>query len=341
MPRKNTGPRLRWNKRRGSYYIYWYEKGRECSKGTGTTDSELAQIRLQEHLGQVERPNGPNPPDRYKVIDALSLYAQRHAPHTAAPERIGYAIDALLTFFSTYSVGEITPSLCDRYMRHRKRSIGTVRRELTTLRAAISFAVKEGFLSRTVPIKLPPRPEGKDRWLTHHEAAKLLWEARKGRGRKHLPLFILIALYTGARKEAILSLTWAQVDMERRRIDFAKGRRKTEKGRALLPIPNRLYPFLQYAWKRRSSDIGTVLHIDGQPIGDIKKGFAAAAERAGLEDVTPHTLRHTCATWMAQRGVPMFNIAGWLGQSVASTTERYAHQSPDYMEAALFAVDRR
>lgn len=182
----------------------------------------------------------------------------------------------------------------------------------------------------------------------------MLNAARTGRRdvRLYLPLFILIALYTGARKEAILSLTWPQIDMTRRRIDFAKGHRRTGKGRALLPIPDRLYPFLRYAWLRRSSDIGPVIHDKGKRIIDIgaswtggdnppQGAFGTACKKAGLPNVSPHTLRHTCATWLAQRGLDMWQIAGWLGQSLATTTELYSHHHPDFMDAAKKAADRR
>ena len=44
---------------------------------------------------------------------------------------------------------------------------------------------------------------------------------------------------------------------------------------------------------------------------------------------------------VTQEGVPMFEIAGWLGQSQSTTAELYAHHSPDYMELARAAADRR
>lgn len=52
-------------------------------------------------------------------------------------------------------------------------------------------------------------------------------------------------------------------------------------------------------------------------------------------DVTPHVLRHTKATWMAQAGVSMFDIAGVLGDSVETVTKTYAHHHPDYLRAAI------
>jgi hypothetical protein len=44
---------------------------------------------------------------------------------------------------------------------------------------------------------------------------------------------------------------------------------------------------------------------------------------------------------MAQAGVDIWQISGWLGQTIATTTERYAHHHPDYMNAARNAADRR
>jgi hypothetical protein len=40
MPRRNTGPRLRWIDRRQSFYIVWYERGRERLRATGETDGK-------------------------------------------------------------------------------------------------------------------------------------------------------------------------------------------------------------------------------------------------------------------------------------------------------------
>ena len=63
-----------------------------------------------------------------------------------------------------------------------------------------------------------------------------------------MPLFILIGLYTGRRKEAILSLRWPQVDLDAGRIDFeVAGRRRTNKKRGKVPIPPRLLPHLRRA----------------------------------------------------------------------------------------------
>ena len=78
-----------------------------------------------------------------------------------------------------------------------------------------------------------------------------------------------------------------------------------------------------------------VIEWGGHRVLSIKKGFHAACERAGLEGITPHTLRHTAASWMAMAAVPMFEISKYLGHSDTRITERrYAHLSPEYLRTA-------
>jgi integrase len=154
----------------------------------------------------------------------------------------------------------------------------------------------------------------------------------------HLPLFILLGLYTGQRKEAILSLRWTQVDLNAGLINFnVPGARRSNKRRARLPIPSTLLLRLRRA-RKRGSDLGFVVHENGQRLQDIKRGFASACRRAGLVDVTPHTLRHTCATWLMQRGVPIWDAAGFLGMSRETIERVYGHHHPDFLQSAAQAL---
>lgn len=350
MPRTNRGAYLVFVRKRNAFYIQWYEHGEKRQRSTGTGEREAAEAKLASFLverAKRERPAGPRDPSDFPIADALALYGTEHAPDTAAPARIGYAIDALLPFWGDSMAGAITQETCRAYVRQRARSDATVRRELGVLRAALNMAHRYGRVTSVPHVFLPAKPEGKDRWLNKSEAAALLHAAVRSRAdtRLYLPLFIVLALYTGARKEALLSLRWPQVDLERRVIHFSRnGRRQTNKRQRPVPIGDRLFTFLTAA-RRRGSDLGYVIHRDGKrirDIGDARGGsFGRACERAGLRDVTPHTLRHTCGTWLAQAGVDLFLVAGWLGHSAAKTTELYAHHSPEYLASARRAVDRR
>ena len=59
MPRPNTGPRLKWLDKRKSFYIVWYEAGRERVKATGTTDGGQAEAVLEEFIRERRAASQP------------------------------------------------------------------------------------------------------------------------------------------------------------------------------------------------------------------------------------------------------------------------------------------
>jgi integrase len=364
MARRNQGPRLRWLAKRNAYYITWTEHGRSRERSTGTADCEQAEIVFAEWLQLRGRRDGPSDPSSILVTDVLNFYLKERGPKIAAPGRIAYAVLALTDFFEGNTVTEVTPQACGRYVEKRGLSKGTVRRELGVLRTPINHAHKSGRITRPVAVELPERPEPRDRWLSRTEAARLIRAARTPQARLYMPLFILIGLYTGRRKEAILSLRWPQVDLDAGRINFEiAGRKRTNKKRGVIPIPPRLLPHLKRA-RRRGTDLGYVIHDHGKRIGDIKKGFAGACERAGLirwinlgeakidgrlctlvrpgPTVTPHTLRHTAASWIARDGkTSLEDAADYLGMSLETLREVYRHHSPDFLRGAAESIGRR
>lgn len=217
-----------------------------------------------------------------------------------------------------------------------------MRRELGVLSAAVNHAHREGRLTHTVTVFLPDSPEGRERWLTRAEARALyraaLYIARETQWTS-LPLYILLALYTGQRKSAVLGLKWAQVDLRYGLIDFkTPGGRRTNKRRARQPIAPLLLKRLRLAWRFRLPD-DYVLHDNGRRLTDVKNSFPAACKLAGLNDVTPHTLRHTCATWLMQAGVPIWEAAGFVGMSQATMEKVYGHHHPDFMNNAVRALN--
>jgi len=277
------------------------------------------------------------------MAEILAIYGAQHATGLADPARVGQCIKQLLGWWGDRKVDAIRPETCRQYRQNRVQQgakLATSGKELSTLRAAINYAAKNGYLISAPFVEVPPREPGRDRWLTRGEAARLLWESRREpKARLHLPLFILIALYTGARRGAILGLRWSQVDLVRGRIDFNEpGRPRTNKRRPIIPIPRGLLSFLRKAQQRATSPY--VIAYEGEAVKRIRRSFRGACRRAGLSDVTPHVLRHTAGTWLAQAGVDLHQIGGWLGHSNERTTELYAHHHPDYFHAAKRAMER-
>ena len=230
------------------------------------------------------------------------------------------------------------------------------RRELEDLRAAINHHRREGLCSETVSVALPARADARQRWLTRSEAARLLWAAwrakqvmrdkdtRRAVGR-HVARFILVGLYTGTRSAAICGAALmptvgrGHVDLEQgvfyRR---AIGRRQTKKRQTPVKLPPRLLAHLR-RWERLGLARKAVVEWNGKAVASVRKGFEAAVRAAGLgADVTPHILRHTCATWLMQKGVNPWDAAGFLGMTVQQLEQGYGHHHPDYQEEAVAAL---
>jgi integrase len=213
----------------------------------------------------------------------------------------------------------------------------------------------------TLPQKGPPR----DRWLTRDEAAKLIWACwryrekqtvHRGRQKghpidtqkrplRHLARFILIGLYTGTRAGAISSASPYR-DIGHSFVDLDNGifyrlpigKRATKKRQTPAPIPPRLLAHMR-RWVRRGAVTSHFVEWQGAPVKSVKTGFRHAVELAGLwGKVTPHTLRHTAATWLMQRGVPIWQAAGFLGMSADMIERTYGHHHPDYMRGAAQAI---
>ena len=345
MARRNQGPKLRWLAKRSCYYITWTEGGRSRQRSTGQADREQAEIAFGEWLQGRGRHVGPCDPAAFLVTEALTEYAEAKS-HAEAADRIGYAILPLTDFWQGKSLSEVTPRACRQYAEWRDRAAGTVRRELGVLRSAINLAAENARITRAVSVKLPDSPPPRDRWLTREEAAAIIRAARTPQARLYLPLFVLMALYTGRRKEAILSLRWTQVNLETKTIDFEKpGRTRTKKRRGKIPIPPRLLPHLCRA-RRRGTDLGYVLNINGAPIKDIKIGFSAACKRAGLEAsgsdrITPHTLKHTAISWAMQSGADVWRLAEYFATSMQTLLSVYGHHHPEHLRRTAEQIGMR
>ncbi|MAR56667.1 MAG: hypothetical protein CMM93_05740 [Rickettsiales bacterium] len=185
------------------------------------------------------------------------------------------------------------------------------------------------------------QPEARTRWITSDEAETLIEKAAD-----HLKPVIRFALLTGVRLSNITGLKWSDVDLKHREIRF-RIKSNIPGGKLLeLPITDELADLLeglrgrpQYRKRRMIKDatgkpmIYTVNQSDyvftfrGEPIQDsFKKAFRTACTAAKIEDFRFHDLRHTAASWMIQRGVPIDLVQEILGHTQITTTKKYAHR---------------
>jgi integrase len=91
---------------------------------------------------------------------------------------------------------------------------------------------------------------------------------------------------------------------------------------------------------RRGALTEFVIEWAGKPVASVKRGIKAAGLRAKIGKATPHMLRHSAAVRMAEDGVPMEEIAQYLGHTNVNVTRRiYARFSADYLRNAARALE--
>jgi integrase len=276
-------------------------------------------------------------------------------------------IGRLNDWWGAKMLADVDGQACRKYVKVRGNK-GGARRDLEDLRAAINHHATEGYHRGVVKITLPAKGEPRDRWLTRSEAAKLIWTcwryremqsmsrgSLKGhkvptgkRPLRHLARFILIGIYTGSRAGAIAAASplsaigTAFVDLDRGRYYRRKqGSAKTNKRQPTVPIPNRLLAHLR-RWHRIDPEAKHFVEFNGKPVASVKTAFKRAVRLAALDSkISPHTLRHTAATWLMQRGADPWQAAGYLGMSLEVLLNTYGHHHPDYLSDAVEKIGRR
>lgn len=347
----------------GYWYIHWSEGRRSKRQSTGTTDEDEAYKTFAQWIliGGHDRTLGADE-KTYTVAELWKVYDDKHIQTSKITEggraTAGYAWKNLEPHFGHLFPSDIDQAQVDAYSDRRthasrdtlgrKATTGTARREIAYLIAALNFCAKgkRPILDpKALPmIDLPAADAPRDRWLRIEEVQRLLDAAasmrRQGRGGGRMTRaerFLWIALETAARKQAILDLTWGRVDFEANVIHFnVPGRTLTKKRRADVSISSALRPVLLRAYEERVSD----LVLDNKAA--VWKSIQVAAIKAGFSDqpikrgekpkatgISPHVLRHTAATHMARRGVPLWKIAQVLGNTLAMVEKVYAKWTPD------------
>ncbi len=201
-------------------------------------------------------------------------------------------------------------------------SNATINKYKKVASVVFSYGIREYNLSEnpTRYIRSLPEKKGRTRFLSDNERKRLFKACRASNWNK-LYLLVLMAITTGARRGELLNLSWSNIDLKRKTAHVLISKNGEQK---VLPLTNDVILELQ-KFKINNHSLIFCSEIKSNKAYDFFKQWNRARKEAELIDFRFHDLRHTTASYLAQNGATLLEIADVLGHKQIEVTKRYAH----------------
>lgn len=212
-------------------------------------------------------------------------------------------------------------------------------RTLALVRTVLTWGIREyamPFQNPAAGIKMF-REEKRDRWLEPHEIP-VFFAAVNAEPNPEIRDFVLVALFTGARRENVLSMAWRDLDLENGRWRVPE----TKAGESqVIPLHSAALEIL----KCRRVMVSGFFVFPGTGrsghLADPKMGWSRILKRAGIDNLRIHDLRRTLGSWLATQGESLRLIEKTLGHKSQGSTATYSRLAVDPVKTAMTkAIDR-
>jgi integrase len=260
---------------------------------------------------------------RTTLAEALDRYERDVTPTKKGWKQEGYRIGYWRKHsLASRSLAEIRPSDLAKWRDERIAegySPTTVRNDINLISHVYTMAMKEwdmdGLTNPVAQIRKPSLPLGRDRRLEDGEEDRLMDACRVSRSPWLTPI-VCIALETGMRLGEIMYLKWSYINLESRvaRLTVTKNGERRD-----VPLSSRAVLILKAL--PRSLD-GRVFPIGTEA---VKKSYHQAVERAGIDNLRFHDLRHEATSRFFERGLDMMEVAAITGHKTLAMLKRYTH----------------
>jgi integrase len=250
-----------------------------------------------------------------------------------APQATRYSLDSLDEFIPAWTpITEIkAPYILDLVSKMKKTRVSnaTINRRLSALSRLLKHAERLEVIPKRPHIEFLREAHGRERVLSDRE------EAAVDRYLRHMGMLearavALFLLYTGCRLGEVFSLTRERV--RDGRVTFEYSLTKTAQTRV---VP--LVGPAKEAWEFMSRQSAEDCPFSVYPVDTFRNHWQRLREHLKLLDdkeFVPHMLRHTCASRLVSKGIPLFKVMQWMGHKSIETTLRYSHLVPDDLDAA-------
>lgn len=319
---------------------------RAIPEATNKRDAEKVEAIFRSELLQGKYNFAENKGERF-FRDVAEEYREYAKTNNIAWKKDQSRVNKLIEYFGNKKLREITPMAVERYRFYRKNSNtprkkplsnASVNREIAMLRKMFNIAICNGWVDdnpcSSNKVK-PLREDSKrERFLSPDEEERLLSLCVGEYA--YLKPILICALHTGMRKGEILKLTWDRVDMKKGYIKVTKT--KTGLDRNIPITPTLMKEFKKLSLNKHCQYV-FANPITQEPYYDLKRGFNTLLEKASIEGLVFHCLRHTAATRMVAAGIDLVIVKEILGHSCIDTTMRYSHPVPERKLQAIAALD--
>lgn len=282
--------------------------------------------------------------------DFMRVYLERHAkPHKESwrYDESNYNVHVRSRPLGRYLLGQI--KLADVLKLHVElgQTSGEViaNRVISLLSVMFNKAIDWGYHKGDNPVSKVKkfRETSRERFLKGDELPAF-WKALEETPHKNLRDFVLLALFTGARKMNVLSMRWADIDFSAREWRIPK----TKNGDALtVPLVGTAMHVLETRRAKIDGDyVFPPLKADSTTphMVEIKRGWDDIMIAAGMKDkegnwltekLTLHDLRRTSGSWQTMTGSNAFIVGKSLGHKTSKATQVYARLDLDPVRVSL------
>jgi integrase len=220
--------------------------------------------------------------------------------------------------------------------RKKPLAVGSINRELATLRRMLRLAHEWKLIQRIPRVRLL-RGERQREFVLSHDKEPIYLAAA---GQPLHDVAVLL-LDTGLRLGEALSIEWPQIHLEPASgakfgyLTVLSGKAKGKKSRNV-PLSERVQSVLRNCQPRQQGHV--FRHANGGPLSETLLDQQHARLRQVIKlpvDFVLHSLRHTFGTRLGEAGADAFTIMKLMGHSTVTVSQRYVHPSPESIERAF------